>query len=156
MFKVKNGIAPKILSDIFKLSKSTYNLRNRRDFVSNHMKTVYFGSESIFYQNCESKIMGSFTSGVQNINFTKAVQTSSKKLGSAKLTLSNLQGMHPDCWLFVIQSYFIFMHFICFSFILFNQLICNCCFINLLIYILHSRHELSLHFWVELFFHCNS
>ena len=61
MFIVKNGIAPKILSDIFKLSKSTYNLRNKIDFVSNHMKTVYFGSESIFYQNYESKIMGSFT-----------------------------------------------------------------------------------------------
>ena len=42
MFKVKNGLASKIISDIFKLSNPTYNLRKKRDFVSNHVKTVYF------------------------------------------------------------------------------------------------------------------
>ena len=36
-------------SDMFKLSKSTYNLRNKKDFVSNHMKTVYFGTESLSF-----------------------------------------------------------------------------------------------------------
>ena len=30
MFKVKNGIAPKIIGDIFKLFNPTYNLRNKR------------------------------------------------------------------------------------------------------------------------------
>ena len=43
-FRVKNGIAPKI-SDIFKLSKPTYNLRNKRGFVSNRVKMVYFDTE---------------------------------------------------------------------------------------------------------------
>ena len=47
MFKVKNGIAPKILSGIFKLYNPTYNLRKKRDFVSNQVKTVYFGTESL-------------------------------------------------------------------------------------------------------------
>ena len=46
MFEVKNGIAQ---SDIFKLSNPTYNLRNKRDFVSNHVKTVHFGTESLPY-----------------------------------------------------------------------------------------------------------
>ena len=50
MFKVKNGVAPPIISDVFKLSNPTYNLRNKRDFVSNHVKTVYFGIESLSYQ----------------------------------------------------------------------------------------------------------
>ena len=49
MFKVKNGIAPKIISDIFKLTNPIYNLRNKRDFVSNHETTVCFGTESISY-----------------------------------------------------------------------------------------------------------
>ena len=30
MFKVKNGIAPKIIGGIFKLFNPTYNLRNKR------------------------------------------------------------------------------------------------------------------------------
>ena len=49
MFKVKNGIAPKIITDMFKLSNPTYNLRNKRDFVSNHKQTVYLGTESLSY-----------------------------------------------------------------------------------------------------------
>ena len=49
LLKVKNGIAPKKISDIFKLSHPTYNLRNKRDFVSNYVKTVYVGTESLSY-----------------------------------------------------------------------------------------------------------
>ena len=49
MVKVKNGTAPKIISDIFRLSNPTYNLRHKRDLVSNHENTVYFGTESLSY-----------------------------------------------------------------------------------------------------------
>ena len=38
MFNVKNAIAPKIICDIFKVSRTTYNLRNKIAFVSNHVK----------------------------------------------------------------------------------------------------------------------
>ena len=38
MNKIKNGIAPKITSSIFKFSNPTYNLRNKKDFVPNHVK----------------------------------------------------------------------------------------------------------------------
>ena len=49
MFKVKNEIAQKIIIDMFKLSNPTYNLRSKRDFVSNHVKTLYFGPVLNFY-----------------------------------------------------------------------------------------------------------
>ena len=49
MFKVKNAIVPKLISGIFKLFNPTHSLRNTRDFVSNHVKTVYFGTESLSY-----------------------------------------------------------------------------------------------------------
>lgn len=45
-----NDIAPKMISDTFKLSNPAYNLRNNRDFVSNHAKTVYFGTELLSYK----------------------------------------------------------------------------------------------------------
>ena len=32
-FKVINGVTPKIINGLFKLSKLTYNLRYKRDFV---------------------------------------------------------------------------------------------------------------------------
>ena len=50
MFKVKNGIAPKLISGIFKLSNPTHNMRNKGDFVSNRVKTVYFATKSLSYQ----------------------------------------------------------------------------------------------------------
>ena len=61
--------------------------------------------------------MGSVTSGLENINVTNTVQISGKKMGPAKLPLPNLQSIHPALWLYIIQSYFIFMQFIWFSFI---------------------------------------
>ena len=41
MFKVKNGLATRTLAD----TNHTYNLGNNTDFVLDHVKTVYFGSE---------------------------------------------------------------------------------------------------------------
>ena len=64
-----------------------------------------------------SKIMASFTLGLENINVTNAVEISSKKMGSTKLPLPNLQSINPEYWLYIIQSYFNFMQFICFLFI---------------------------------------
>ena len=49
MYTVKNRISPKIISDIFKLSNPTYNLRNKKYFVSSHVETVYFGIASLSY-----------------------------------------------------------------------------------------------------------
>ena len=40
-------------------------------------------------------------------------------MGSTKLLLPNLKGIHPESLQFLIQSYFMFMQFICFLFIYF-------------------------------------
>ena len=50
MFKVNNSIASKIINDIFNFSNLTYNLWNKKVFVLGHVKTVYFGTESLSYQ----------------------------------------------------------------------------------------------------------
>ena len=34
---------------MFKFSNAIYNLRNKREFVSDYVKTVYFGTESHSY-----------------------------------------------------------------------------------------------------------
>ena len=128
MFEVKSGIAPKLTSNIFKLSNSTYYSINKKEFVLNHVKKVYFSTESLSYLG--PKLQDLSRQGLKTINVTKAVQFSSEKMGSTKLHLSNLQGIHLRFWLYIIQSYIIFIQFIYFSFVYFlNQLICNHCFI---------------------------
>ena len=47
IIRVKNGIAPGIISGMLKLSNSTFNLRNKRNFVSGYVKTMNFGTESL-------------------------------------------------------------------------------------------------------------
>ena len=150
MLEVKNGIAPKIISNIFKLSDPTHNFRNKRNFVSNHAKTVYLSTESRSYLG--PKLWYLLLQEFKIFLCHNAVQISSKKMGSANLHILNLQGIHPQCWLYIIQSYFAFIQLICFSLIVFNQLICNYCFIYLLILIWYSWHELALYFCIELFF----
>ena len=88
MFNVKNAIAPKIISDIFKVSRTTYNLRNKIAFVSNHVKTVYFSTESLSYSGPK------FWDLLPSIDVTNADQISSKKMVSTKLPLPNLQGIY--------------------------------------------------------------
>ena len=73
MFKVKNVIAPKIISDIFKVSRTTYNLRNKTDFLSNHVKTVYVSTESLSYLGPK------FWDLLPSIDVTNTDQISSKK-----------------------------------------------------------------------------
>ena len=139
MFKVKNGIAPKILSGIFKLYNPTYNLRKKRDFVSNHVKTVYFGTESL--SQVGSKLwdllpqdlrtltfLTQFKSQVKN-GFRKTALAESAKYTCRMLALYNLNVLH---------LYAIYLIFIYLSIYLLNQLICNCCFIYFFIYILYS------------------
>ena len=77
MLKFKNSIAPQITSDIFKLSNPSYNLRSKRDFVSNHVKTVYFGTESPSYLGSD---LWYLISRLENINVTNKVRVSSKKM----------------------------------------------------------------------------
>ena len=47
IFKVKNNMAPKILTEIFPQKESNYNLRNSAAMQGGSIKTVMHGSETI-------------------------------------------------------------------------------------------------------------
>ena len=49
MFKIKKGISPEIMGDVFKPRECRYNLRNMSDFKSHCVKTVHFGTETVSY-----------------------------------------------------------------------------------------------------------
>ena len=48
MFKVKNNMAPEILTEVFPQKESNYSLRNRTALQGRSIKTVMYGSETIF------------------------------------------------------------------------------------------------------------
>ena len=48
MFKVKNGMAPEIISNIFQINTAVYNLRNS-DFKTENVRTVHYGTESLSF-----------------------------------------------------------------------------------------------------------
>ena len=50
IFKVKHKLCPEITSDIFmERANSQYNLRNRPDFITPQLNSVFHGTESISY-----------------------------------------------------------------------------------------------------------
>ena len=49
MFKVKLGISPAIMNDIFKTRECKFNTRNPREFQSHCVNTVHYGTETISY-----------------------------------------------------------------------------------------------------------
>ena len=48
IFKVKNNMAPEILTEIFPQKESNYSLRNSTTLQGRSIKTVMYGSETIF------------------------------------------------------------------------------------------------------------
>ena len=50
IYKVKNGIAPEIMKDIFELQNPSYNLRSScNHFRRENIKTVHYGLQSVRY-----------------------------------------------------------------------------------------------------------
>ena len=49
MFKVKTGISPVIMDDIFQTREGIYGLRNMSQFKQHCVKTVHFGTESVSF-----------------------------------------------------------------------------------------------------------
>ena len=50
MLKVKHNLCQDITDDIFiERRKRQYNLRNRPDFITTHVHSVFHGTESILY-----------------------------------------------------------------------------------------------------------
>ena len=48
MFKVKHKLCPEITSDIFiERTSNNYNLRNRPDFITPQVESIFHGTEGI-------------------------------------------------------------------------------------------------------------
>ena len=47
MFKVKNGITPPLLEEIFQMANPNYNLSNKTGSKSHNVKRISFDSESL-------------------------------------------------------------------------------------------------------------
>ena len=50
MYKLKYGLAPKIMQELFPLKKTNYNIRNCNIFESSNIKTVYCGTETLTFR----------------------------------------------------------------------------------------------------------
>ena len=64
IFKVKNNMAPEILTEIFPQKENNYSLRNRATLQGRSIKTVMYGSEAIQFG---AKDMEHFTNGIKKI-----------------------------------------------------------------------------------------
>ena len=49
MFKVKLGIAPVIMNDVFRIRKNDYNTQKADEFQSHCVKTVHYGTETVSF-----------------------------------------------------------------------------------------------------------
>ena len=48
LYKVRNGLAPEIMNNVFQMNPSMYNLRNS-EFKTENEKTVHYGTESLSF-----------------------------------------------------------------------------------------------------------
>ena len=49
LYKVRHGLAPELINDIFKKRNVTYNFRKNSTFETRNIKSVYYGSEKISF-----------------------------------------------------------------------------------------------------------
>ena len=49
MYKVRKGLSPAVITELFEQKGEHYNLRNNAEFAIPAVRTVYHGSESISY-----------------------------------------------------------------------------------------------------------
>ena len=64
MFKLKNGIAPQIMQDLFPLRETKYSMRNCNIFETSNVNTVYHGTETLSFR--EPKIWSLVPLDLQN------------------------------------------------------------------------------------------
>ena len=49
LYKVRHGLAPELINDIFEKRNVTYNFRKNSTFETRNIKSVYYGSETISF-----------------------------------------------------------------------------------------------------------
>jgi len=92
MFKIKKGISPEIMGDVFKPRECRYNLRNMSDFKSHCVKTVHFGTETVSFLG--PKLWNILPNEFKEIDDINAFKTKIKNWVPQKLPLSTLQNLH--------------------------------------------------------------
>ena len=66
LYKVKNGLSPKIMNELFSLHSVNYNLRSEDVFLSRNVRTVRYGTESLSY--LAPKIWSLIPSKIKEVN----------------------------------------------------------------------------------------
>ena len=66
LFKVKNGLSNQIISELFDLQDTEYNLRSQTDFSLGAVNTATYGLWSLRY--FASKIWGKIPADIRNVN----------------------------------------------------------------------------------------
>ena len=88
MYKVKNGLAPPYIADLFAVTNSQYHLRNH-DFVIPRFRTVAYGKHSLTYLGPAiwskldisirlSESLGTFKKRIKLVNFTSLLDSTCK------------------------------------------------------------------------------
>ena len=70
MYKLRHGIAPDIMNDIFRKRSTSSNTRNPSSFETRNFKTVYYELEKFTYLAPKiRKLAPQMTKYTENINF---------------------------------------------------------------------------------------
>ena len=77
MYKVKNGIAPLIMSRIFEITTPLYNLRNNRTWANHNVRTVNNGTETLSFRGPKTwEILPSSIKDAQSLTeFKRRIKT---------------------------------------------------------------------------------
>ena len=89
LYKVRHGLAPELINDIFEKRNVTYNFRKNSTFETRNIKSVYYGSEPI-----------SFTGFCQVTLRIQKILPSSNQI----LNLENLKIVHTVCAGYMLQT----------------------------------------------------
>ena len=76
MYKVKNGIAPLIMNQVFEVTDSHYNLRNDKTWVTHNVRTVNNGTETLCFRGPNTWEI--LPSSIKNIQSLKEFKTKIK------------------------------------------------------------------------------
>ena len=82
MYKVKNGISPKMMQSVFNEAPITYNLRNNRIWSTHNIRTVNYGTETLSFRGPKTwELLPDSIKGAKSLNEFKAKVKTWKPIG---------------------------------------------------------------------------
>ena len=88
IYKTVNGLAPTIMNSIFEIKDIEYNLRNKINFKSRRINSVWYSMDSLTYLG--PKIWNIVPEDIKKSESFNVFKTKIKKLDSKRLSLYNL------------------------------------------------------------------